>query len=870
MALNAQQALQEQIRLQTELNRLQEESKRLATEKAAAGDNATQAQEDALAVAKEVEKEGKKALDIAKRRTKEFEVVEKKSLGAFRSFARLSNEVQSNLGTLTNASNSYIDIQREIIKLEEQQAGLDEAGIEAAEARAAFLREINQSQLSQAQATAKALEDAKGINEFEAKRLEIQQNSLGLSDQQKQMALDALDATEAAFKKEQRILSIKESQQGLYEAIPESMRGGIDFAKKLGDTLKNAGKGAVVFMLLAAVVTAVVASFTALDAAAKDFRTETGLTNSQMEGIKSDANEIVGEFANLGIEAKNVFDTVSALKSEFSDTTDFSKETVAALTVMNTNFGVAAEDAAKVQGIMEQVGGLSSETAASVGMQVVQLAKAAKVAPAKVMKDIAENAEAASIFFKGNVELLAKQAVEARRLGTNLTEVTKTAERLLDFEGSIEDELVAATFVGGQFNLSQARALAIQGDLVGAQKETLKQIQRSGDFRKQDYHTQLQLAKASGLSVAEINKQLDTQDKLSKLKKEDREAAEKAIEQGLDITNINADQLAQETEKFAAQQEMQGQVDKLSNAFQGIAATIGSSLTPLLEGLIPIVSFLLLPVQAIATGFSLIVGYLKENIPLLVTLGTLAGAYYAKSIAGAVANIWSKIVGTLGPFGIPVAIAATIGAVAMAKNAMSSAQVGDMSSPADGKTVVSTKEGGLFELSPNDDLVAAPGAAAALANANKTQSLNVQSIGSPTETLNGSNTLLEPMTSLVSELKALRENISNGGDVVDKIADNTGGISVGTGVGLQSDKNKSMETATESGVNTNTENLTKSQGDISTLSAPLQAMINELKALRFDMASGKIGVYMDTTKVTSKIAKQVDQSTRNNYTVGQA
>jgi len=37
-----------------------------------------------------------------------------------------------------------------------------------------------------------------------------------------------------------------------------------------------------------------------------------------------------------------------------------------------------------------------------------------------------------------------------------------------------------------------------------------------------------------------------------------------------------------------------------------------------------------------------------------------------------------------------------------------------MSSPADGKTRVSTKEGGLFELSPNDDLIAAPGAANAM------------------------------------------------------------------------------------------------------------------------------------------------------------
>jgi hypothetical protein len=36
-------------------------------------------------------------------------------------------------------------------------------------------------------------------------------------------------------------------------------------------------------------------------------------------------------------------------------------------------------------------------------------------------------------------------------------------------------------------------------------------------------------------------------------------------------------------------------------------------------------------------------------------------------------------------------------------------KIGDLSSPASGKTQVSTKEGGLFELSKNDDLVAAPG-----------------------------------------------------------------------------------------------------------------------------------------------------------------
>jgi hypothetical protein len=49
--------------------------------------------------------------------------------------------------------------------------------------------------------------------------------------------------------------------------------------------------------------------------------------------------------------------------------------------------------------------------------------------------------------------------------------------------------------------------------------------------------------------------------------------------------------------------------------------------------------------------------------------------------------------------------------------ASSAVPTGDMNSPAGGETMVSTKEGGLFKLSKNDDLIAAPGASTALANA---------------------------------------------------------------------------------------------------------------------------------------------------------
>jgi hypothetical protein len=143
------------------------------------------------------------------------------------------------------------------------------------------------------------------------------------------------------------------------------------------------------------------------------------------------------------------------------------------------------------------------------------------------------------------------------------------------------------------------------------------------------------------------------------------------------------------------------------------------------------------------------------------------------------------------PFGIgiPLGIAAVAGLFSMISKAKA---VGDMNSPADGKTQVSTKEGGLFELSPNDDLVAAPGAAAALAQA--------------------------------------------------------GNADVGT-------------TTLADG---------KSSPNLAVLSAPLNAMINEIKALRADLNSGKIAVYMDTAKVTANISTNVDQGTRNSYNLGSA
>jgi hypothetical protein len=677
-----QKDLNEQLRIEKELLTLQKQRQSIGKDL-----NASELQ--SLSNAKQEIKALKALVAGENARLKEFQ--------SFASeFRKLSQPAKDQLKTGAENAKQFENLAR----VASRQAGIEArtTGIvsQNAEMRKEAARAGKDQLVGQASAAGQAMDDLKGISSYERERLDLEAQRSILGNETTDALIDANLYTEQLNMKTD-ILT------GMMDNLPGPIQKMIGFARSFGTALK-AGMGPL--FLIGALVAAALKSFTDLDASARDFRDTTGLTNSQMAGIKDQANSLTQQFASAGVNAEKVFNTVAALKSEFSDITSFGDEVVASITLLNTNFGVSSESAAKVQGVFEQIGGLSSETAASVQMQVAQMANLAGVAPAKVFEDIADSAEIASTLFQGDVESLTKAAIEARRLGSNLKSVAATSEHLLDFQSNIGDELVAATFVGGQFSLTQARSLAAAGKHVDAQKEVLRQLQRSGDFRKKDYFTQQQMAKAAGMSVEDINKQLNAQEKLNSLTSEQRKMAEDAISQGLDISDINKDQLASQVNQFTTQKEMKGQVEALSAAFTGIAATIGSSLTPLLEGLMPIISFLLLPVQAIATGFGLVVNYLRENIPLLVTLGTLAGVFYAKSIAGAVANIFSSFSKIPFGLGIPLAIAASLGAVSMAKNAMTTADDVSGVPSGYGNTMVTTAGKGTIALNNNDSFVA--------------------------------------------------------------------------------------------------------------------------------------------------------------------
>jgi hypothetical protein len=504
----------------------------------------------------------------------------------------------------------------------------------------------------------------------------------------------------------------------------------------------------------------------------------------------------------MGVTMADAYDVMNELANSQSDMFHFAQGTVDSLSLMKATMGISTQDSAAIQASFEQIGGLSEATAANTQMMAAKLAEGVGVSPAEMFKDMSKSAGVLSKHMKGNVQLFIQSAAKAKMLGTTLEDAGSHAEKLLDFESGIEAELVAATFVGGQFNLSRARALAYEGDILGAQQATLDALEQSGDFTKQDYHTKKALAAAAGMEVEEIEKQLGIRDKLGKMSGKTLENAQALIDSGVDISNLNDDQLKKKAEEFATQQRIVSQMDEFKNAIAGSVEQIGGRMLPAFQALMPI----LVMMADVFGTIAKVIGYIASSTAGLVgffgTLVTLTAMIYANKVKTfALAKMQ--------------AIADAQAAGKSMLGAVASIFSGQGKLPIIGAVIAATMVGALFaaasKASSFGDDVFSPGA------------------GSSGY---GSRTLMGPEGAIQLNNK---DSVIAGTDLFSKQTQSQ--PSPVQTVSPMASSNNSM----------------------------INALISEFRGVRADMASGKIGVYMDNDKVTANITRTTDNSTRNNF-----
>jgi len=179
------------------------------------------------------------------------------------------------------------------------------------------------------------------------------------------------------------------------------------------------------------------------------------------------------------------------------------------------NMGLSGDQAASLVGSFSRLNEGSADVALDMMQFTQNLAKANNVAPTAVMQDIAGSAEAFAKYGKDGGENIARAAVAARSLGVNMATVEGISDNLLDFESSITKELELSAMLGRNINLNRARALAYEGELGAATKETLRQLGGVDAFNRMDVFQKKQSADLLGISVAELQKMADNYDRLN-------------------------------------------------------------------------------------------------------------------------------------------------------------------------------------------------------------------------------------------------------------------------------------------------------------------------------------------------------------------
>ena len=283
-----------------------------------------------------------------------------------------------------------------------------------------------------------------------------------------------------------------QAQVEVYEKIKKSIGG-------IFDTLSILTSGPAGFF-----GTALIGAGFAADKLGKNIRNFGGFIDS-------------AQFSALGLSF--IFDdaeeTAKSLSKEFGGLKDVTLSTQLNTNLMATNMGISGNEAASIVGSFARINDGSASTAMDMAATTKEMAKAAGVPVDSVMKDVAGSAQAFAEYGKDGGLNIAKAAVSAAKLGVGMDSLTKVTDSLLDFETSINQELELGAMLGKNINLDRARALAYEGNIGGAVKETLQSLGGIEEFNKMDIFQKRKAAELLGLSVDEFQKMAANSDKLN-------------------------------------------------------------------------------------------------------------------------------------------------------------------------------------------------------------------------------------------------------------------------------------------------------------------------------------------------------------------
>jgi len=301
--------------------------------------------------------------------------------------------------------------------------------------------------------------------------------------------------------------------------------------------------------LFTAALALAAALFVKIRSANRDLGEAIGVTTREAGKFQLQIRGAEAGFKLLGLDATKLKPTMKAISDEFGSLENLTVANAANIERFAQNTGIAGTEIVKFNKVMMDLTGSSFDVATNMAKTAADMAKAANVSTAKVLGDIASNAEAFARFSMDGAKGMAQAAIEAAKVGASLSTVLGAADKLLDFESSLTAQFEAQVLTGKKLNLEKARQLALDGDIAGLTTEVQSVVGSLGDIQSMNVIERDKLAAAIGISVRELQQisrgeqiqgratvqdKLDVTNKLLAAGNEDAKATLEKLEGGID------------------------------------------------------------------------------------------------------------------------------------------------------------------------------------------------------------------------------------------------------------------------------------------------------------------------------------------------
>ena len=390
-----------------------------------------------------------------------------------------------------------------------------------------YLQSANQYMMEAVQVEEELINGADKRTDIEKKQAEIQarikslkSDNLGLSAAAVSEEIKTLGLVNAqlgvANSKMKAVEQEKESQQKNKDIQEEGLKLfglSLDTVDEFGASLDAMVSNPMAALIAGAGM--LLSHFKALIGDAMELRKELGVSVVQSAMLAHSISSVTREFSMLGVSSEDVKGAVTSIASEFGGISKVSRDTLRNVVGLSAEFGISGSNAAVLLKQMQGINGASLETNINLLESAANMAKAAGLAPADVLNDVAENTEMFASFAKDGGKNVLEAAINAKKLGVNMATVSKMVDSVMDIENSINAEMEASVLLGRQVNLNKAREAFLVGDIATGQKEIVKQLGSSAEFNEMNYYQRQALAKSMGVEVAELSKMIANQDELN-------------------------------------------------------------------------------------------------------------------------------------------------------------------------------------------------------------------------------------------------------------------------------------------------------------------------------------------------------------------